>query len=122
MTKRFVLCVLGASMAITLSAGMAAAKSSTVHFDRPTRLGSGPTINAGSYRIVLMNQSSDTEVAFYQGGKQVAEVPAKLVSLPKKNSETDVIYDQSQKDSSVVTEIDLDGWNQKIVFSSNATR
>lgn len=122
MTKRFVICVLGASMAITLSAGMAAAKSSTVHFDRPARLGSGPTINAGSYRVVLMNQSSNPEVAFYQGSKQVAEVPAKLVSLPKKNSETDVIYDQSQKGSSVVTEIDLDGWNQKIVFSPNATQ
>ena len=120
MTKRLVSCVLGAGMAITLSAGMAAAKSGTVNFDHAARLGNGPTINAGEYRVTVMNQSSNPEVDFYQGGKQVAEVPVTLVSVPKKNSETEVIYDQS--DSSVVTEIDLNGWNQKIVFSPNASR
>ena len=118
MKNRFLICLLGAGMAVALSAGMALAKTSTVQFAYPARLGNGPTLNAGSYHVVLMNNSSKPEVAFYQGSKQVAEVPVKLVSVPKKNSQTAVIYDESHKNSNVVTEIDLDGWNQNMLFES----
>lgn len=122
MKNRFLISLLGAGMAIALSAGMALAKTSTVQFAYRAQLGNGPTINAGSYHVVVMKNSSKPEVAFYQGGKQVAEAPVKLVSVPKKNSQTQVVYDQSHKNSNVVTEIDLDGWNQNFVFSDAATQ
>jgi hypothetical protein len=121
MRNRFLICLLGAGMAVALSAGLAAAKTSTVQFIYRARLGNGPIISPGSYHVVLMKNSSKPEVAFYKGRKQVAEAPVKLVSVAKKNSETAVIYDQSHKNSNIVTEIDLDGWNQNMVFSRKAT-
>ena len=121
MRNRFLICLLGAAMAVALSAGLAAAKTSTVEFSSRAKLGNGPVIDPGSYRVVLMNDSSKPEVALYQGGKQVAQVPVKIVSVPKKNSETEVIYDQTHTNPTVVTEIDLSGWNQNLVFPQSAT-
>lgn len=121
MRNRFLICLLGAAMAVALSAGMALAKASSVQLANRARLGNGPVINAGSYHIVLMNSSSKPEVAFYQNGKQVAEAPVKLVPVAKKNSETAVIYDQSKTNPTVVTEIDLNGWKQNMVFPRAAT-
>ena len=109
-------------MAVVLSAGLAAAKTNTVQLPYATKIGNGSVLNAGSYRVALVNSSKTPELAFYQGGKQVAEAPVKLVSVPKKNSETQVIYDESHKNSNVMTEIDLDGWNQNMVFAGGATR
>ena len=116
MRNRFLICLFGAAVATVLSAGIGLAKTSTVQFAYRAQLGNGPVINAGSYHIVLKNNSSKPELAFYQSGKQVAEAPVKLVPVAKKNSETAVIYDQSKTNPTVVTEIDLDGWNQNMVF------
>ena len=122
MRNRFLICLLGTGMVMALSAGVATAKTNTVQFVYPAKLGNGSTLDPGSYRVVVMNDSSQPKVAFYQGHRQVAEASVKLVSVPKKNSETQIIYDQSHKNSNVVTEIDLDGWNQNMVFSKTATQ
>lgn len=122
MRKNYLISLPGAGMAIILSAGLAAAKANTVQFNYRASLGNGTVLNQRSYRVVLMNNSSTPKVAFYQGRKQVAEAPVKLVPVSKKNSETEVVYDQSHKNSNVVTEIDLDGWNQNMVFHQTATR
>jgi hypothetical protein len=122
MRKKYLISLFGAGMAVVLSAGLATAKTNTVQFAYRTSLGNGTVLNPGSYRVVVINDSSTPKVAFYQGSKQVAETPVRLVPVSKKNSETQVIYDQSHKNSNVLTEIDLDGWNQNMVFHQTATR
>jgi hypothetical protein len=50
-------------------------------------------LQSGKYKVVLNNSSTAPEIGFYQNDKLVARVPAKLVDLGKKISETEITYD-----------------------------
>lgn len=48
-------------------------------------------------------------------------MPAKLVDLGKKISETEITYDIRGANSQVIREMDLSGWREKVLFGQNKT-
>jgi hypothetical protein len=46
-------------------------------------------------------------------------VPAKLVDQGKKISETVITYDTQGANTQVITEMDLSGWKEKVLFGQN---
>ena len=70
--------------------------------------------------MVLNNNSPTPEIGFYQNGKLVAQVPAKLVDQGKKINETKIYYDTRGADTQVITEMDLSGWREKVLFGKNS--
>ena len=94
-----------AAVGILIAAGVAFAKfpsfdlghssksSASVAIDQTARIPGGPTLQSGKYKVVLNNSSMAPEIGFYQNDKLVARVPAKLVDLGKKISETEITYD-----------------------------
>jgi hypothetical protein len=96
-------------------------KSAVVDIDQATRIPGGPTLQPGTYRVALLSASSVPEVGFYQHGKLVGQAPVKVVDQGKKISRTEVRFDTGPNHTSVITEMDLSGWTQKLVFGTSNT-
>ena len=115
--------LVAASMALakfpSFDFGRSSRKSATVDIDQTARISGGPTLKSGEYRVVLNNNSSTPEVGFYQNGKLVAQVPAKLVDQGKKFDETKIYYATKGADTQVITQMDLSGWREKVLFGKN---
>jgi hypothetical protein len=115
--------LVAASMAFArfpnLGLGHSSTKSADVEIDRTARIPGGPTLQSGEYKVVLTNNSTTPEIGFYQDGKLVAQVPAKLVDQGKKFDETEIHYDSKAADSLVITQMDLSGWSEKVLFGEN---
>jgi hypothetical protein len=76
-------------------------------------------LQSGEYKVVLNNNSTTPEVGFYQNGKLVAQVPAKLVDQGKKFDETEIHYDIRGANTYVITQMDLSGWREEVLFGKN---
>ncbi|MGD0126851.1 MAG: hypothetical protein ABSF46_15930 [Terriglobia bacterium] len=76
-----------------LDLGHSSKKSGNIDIMQTARIPGGPTLQSGKYKVVLNNSSTAPEIGFYQNDKLVARVPAKLVDLGKKISETEITYD-----------------------------
>ena len=79
------------------------------------RLGDGPSIEAGKYRIELIKTQDSSHAVFYQHGEEVARAPVTLVSEPSKASRT-AVYSEQRDDGRVITRIDLQGSQEALVF------
>jgi len=120
---------LAVSAVLLFTAGMAFArfpgvrhssrKSADIDLIETTKVPNGPTLRAGSYKVTLLDGSSTPELGFYQNGKLVGQAPVKLVDQEKKISETEVLADTKDDHTQVVTEMDLSGWTQKVMFSGS---
>jgi hypothetical protein len=102
-----------------LDLGHSAKKSADVEIMQTARIPGGPTLQSGKYKVVLNNSSMTPEIGFYQNDKLVGRVPAKLVDLGKKISETEITYDTRGANSQVIREMDLSGWREKVLFGQN---
>lgn len=115
--------LVAASMAFAKSPspdlGRSSRKSAEVDIYQTARIPGGPTLQSGEYRVVLNNNSPTPELGFYQNGKLVAQVPAKLVEQGKKIDETEILYQAEGDNSQVLTEMDLQGWKEKVLFGQN---
>jgi len=115
--------LVAASMAFakfpSLDFGRSSKKSATVEIDQTARIPGGPTLQSGEYQVVLNNNSTAPEIGFYQDGKLVAQVPAKLVDQAKKINETKIFFDTRGANTQVITEMDLHGWRDKVFFGQN---
>ncbi len=121
-----------AAVGVLIAAGVAFAKfpsfdlghssksSASVAIDQTARIPGGPTLQSGKYKVVLNNNSPTPEMGFYQNGKLVAQVPAKLVDQGKKINETKIYYDTRGADTQVITQMDLSGWREKVLFGKNS--
>jgi hypothetical protein len=122
--KRFAL----ATIVMLFVAGVASAKfprltkstnkSADIEIQQGARLGNGPDLQPGSYKLTLVNNSNSPEAAFYRKGKLVAQVPVQLVDGEKKSNETEIYSDT---DTHTITEMHPKGWNQKLVFIEAGT-
>jgi hypothetical protein len=101
--------------------GLAFAKMEDVTIDQTAKLADGPQLAAGSYKVDVLNPQNKPEVVFYRGKDVVAKVPAKLVQTPTKAEYTEVTYDTIMHPE-IITEIQLSGWKDKLVFSKSATK
>ena len=94
-------------------------KSADIDLNETTKVPNGPTLQAGSYKVTLLSGSSAPELGFYQDGKLIGQAPVKLVDQEKKISETQVVSATKDDHTKVVTEMDLRGWTQKVMFSGS---
>ena len=117
--------LVAASMAFakfpSLDFGRSSKKSADVEIDQTARIPGGPTLQSGEYKVVLNNNSPTPEIGFYQNGKLVAQVPAKLVDQGKKFDETAITYDTKGADTQVITQMDLSGWRKEVLFGKNTS-
>ena len=100
--------------------GHSSKQSARVAIDQTARIPGGPTLQSGKYEVVLNNNSPTPEIGFYQNGKLVAQVPAKLVDQGKKINETKIYYDARGANTQVITQMDLSGWREKVLFGKNS--
>jgi hypothetical protein len=121
MKHKLVRSLLGSVAALLFVAGLVAAKTTTVHILYKVDLQSGSMLKPGTYNVALLDSSKSPELAFYQNHKQVAESAVKLVSQTRKISETEIHYNAANN-AHVLTEIDLRGWNQKVMFPASITQ
>ena len=63
--------------------GHSSKKSANVEIVQTARLAGGPTLQSGKYKVALNNDSPTPAIGFYQNGKLIAQVPAKLVDQSK---------------------------------------
>jgi hypothetical protein len=94
-------------------------KSADIDLIETTKVPNGPTLQAGSYKVTLLSGSSAPELGFYQDGKLIGQAPVKLVDQEKKISNTEVFLDNNDDHTQVITEMDLSGWTQKVMFSGS---
>jgi hypothetical protein len=102
-----------------LDLGHSSKKSADVELSETARIAGGPTLQPGEYKVVLNNNSTKPEIGFYQNGKLIAQVPAKLVDQGKKIHRTKIYSDTTDADTQVITEIDPGGWRDKIFFGGS---
>lgn len=102
--------------------GHSSKQSANVVIDQTARIPGGPTLQSGKYNVVLDNNSRAPEMEFYQNGKLVAQVPAKLVDQGKKINETKIYYDTRGADTQMITQIDISGWREKVFFGKDNGR
>ena len=95
-------------------------KSASVDIAEATKIPGGPTLQPGTYRVTLLSPSSVPEVGFYQDGKLVGQAPVKLVDRGKKISETEIRSDTKPNHTLVLTEMDLKGRTQKLMFETSS--
>lgn len=94
-------------------------KSASVDIVDVTKIPGGPTLEPGTYQVTLLNASSAPEVGFYKAGKLVGQAPVKLVDQAKKISATELSADTKPDHTQVLTEMDLKGWTQKLMFEKS---
>jgi hypothetical protein len=118
---------LRASLISTLSvvflfAGMAFAKTKSIHVIYPVTVGKTLKLKPGNYRIDVVNNTKSPKVNFYNRyGKLLGEVPVKVVSKSGNNSQTQVQYN-TVASNHAITEISPSGWNENLYFpQSNAS-
>jgi hypothetical protein len=97
-----------------------AQRSADVDFTETIKVPNGPTLEPGTYKVALLNESSAPEVGFYQGGKLVGQAPVKLVDQGKKIRQTEFSSNLVDSHTRVITEMDFSGWTEKIVFGGSS--
>ncbi len=103
----------GAASAKFLRLSKSTNKSANIEISQQARLGNGPELQPGSYKVTLVSNSNSPEVAFYQNGKLVAQVPVQLVGGGNKFNQTEI---HSNTDTHEIIEMRLEGWNQRLIF------
>jgi hypothetical protein len=96
-----------------------AARSANVEFTETTQVPNGPTLQAGTYKVALLSDTSAPEIGFYREGKLVGQAPVKLVDQGGKIRETEVFANIQDDHSELLTEMDLSGWTEKVIFSQS---
>ena len=92
-------------------------RKTNVTFTTTTKLQNGTSLRAGTYQMEFHENTQTPKVTFYQNGKAVATVAAKLENNPQKTENTEV--DTVKKGSSEeLTSIRPSGEHQKLVFDT----
>lgn len=94
-------------------------KTGDITIAQDSRIANGPELKAGDYKVELLSKSPVPQIAFYQNGALIVQTTAKLVKTPTKNDETEVQFSAGKNNTPIITELDLSGWNQKILFSNS---
>jgi hypothetical protein len=116
MRRKVFVSVFGTAFALLLAAGLAQAKTKEINLAQPARLGDGPELQPGSYRIELVRDAQKPELIFYRDRTEVARAPAKLVEEPSKASRTEIHF--NLKDNKrVLTQMRVEGWRERVVFT-----
>jgi hypothetical protein len=119
MKNKLVRSMVGAAVVLLFICGPTFAKTSHVNLIYSGKVGQ-LTLAPGTYRVKVNTASATPEMAFYRNGKFIGQTPVRVVSEARKNSKTMVYYNAPKDNVRRVTQIDLGGWKDKLVFGRNA--
>jgi hypothetical protein len=103
-----------------LFSGLALAKTKQIDVIYQARVGKSLTLKPGSYRIDVVNNTKSPAVRFFDSnGKLVGEVPAQVVTKPRKTDETMIDYTKVASNDHVITSISPGGWNEVLRFENS---
>ncbi|MGH9444736.1 MAG: hypothetical protein ACRD3O_03290 [Terriglobia bacterium] len=111
--------VIGAAAALFFVCGMTFAKTSNISVMYRAELGHHLTLAPGHYKMSVSTLSGTHRAAFFQNGKLVGTAPVKVVSEAKKNDQTMVFFSAPHNDLRNITQIDVSGWRNKLLFSKS---
>jgi hypothetical protein len=95
--------------------GHSSEKSANVELTQSAQLPNGPTLQAGTYKMALLSDSTTPQVGFYQDGKLVGQATGQVVDQNQKSPDTEVHFNTAGG-TATVTEIDVSGWTKRIEF------
>ena len=119
--------ILATSGAVLLAAGITFAgfpgihhssrKSADIEITETTKVPGGPSLEPGTYKVVLLNESDTPEVGFYQDGKLIGQASVKLDDQGKKFQHTEFEANILDGNREIITALSPGGWTEKIIFS-----
>jgi len=83
------------------------------------RLGNGPELQPGTYRLEVIKNQGTSEAAFYKGGDLVVRVPITIAAESEKSRHTEV-HSEVLESGRVINQIRLAGSKERLVFSELA--
>lgn len=95
-------------------------KSADLYIVNRAQVPGGPVLKSGDCRMTLLDNSTSPEIAFYENDKLMGKANGKLVSQAQAADHTIVHYNLNSQNDPVVTEIDVKGWTQKILFDQSS--
>ncbi len=119
MKRRAIRQVLLTVMLVGVSAAITLAKN--VQVSDPARLGNGPELQPGTYRIELINNQDGSECLFYKGRNLVVRVPTKVIQEAQKSPHT-ALHSEIIDNGRVITQIRVEGWKEALLFERPAEK
>ena len=83
------------------------------------RLGNGPELQPGTYRLEVIKIQGTSEAAFYKGRDLVVRVPITIAAEPDKSRQTEV-HCQVLDSGRVINQIRLEGSKERLIFTELA--
>jgi len=113
MSSRMTFRLLATVVFVFVAAGLTLAREVTMTYQ--AKLGEGPELQPGTYRVELIKNQETSEVAFYQEDDLVAQVPVTIVTESEKSNRTEVHY-ETLDGGRVINQIRVAGWKERLVF------
>ncbi len=79
------------------------------------RIGNGPELQPGTYRVEIVTNQDSAEVNFFQGSDLVVTVPVTLTKESAKCNNTEIHFEEVEG-VKIVTKIRLRGSKESLVF------
>jgi len=83
------------------------------------RLGNGPELQPGTYRLEVVKNQDTSEAVFYKGKELVIRVPITIAAESDKCRRTEVHYELLDS-GHVINQIRIEGWKERLVFREPA--
>lgn len=114
--KMVVKSLLGAAVAVVFATGLVFAKGENINIIYRGQIGSNLTLAPGNYKMAVNAASQNPAATFYKNGEVVGTAPVKIVAEANKNSQTEIFYSTPESHVRQITEIDLSGKRDRLVF------
>jgi hypothetical protein len=85
------------------------------------RIGNGPELQPGTYRVEVVKKQDSAEVTFSQGDDLMVTVSATLTKEATKCKSTE-IYSEAVEGGRVITKIRLQGSKESLVFTQDTPK
>ncbi|MGH9353675.1 MAG: hypothetical protein ACRD2G_16190 [Terriglobia bacterium] len=108
--------LLGAAVALIFATGLVFAKGENINIIYRGQVGSNLTLTPGNYKMAVNAASQNPKAMFYKNGKLVGTTPVKIVAEANKNSQTEIYYSSPDNHVRQITEIDLSGQRDHLMF------
>jgi hypothetical protein len=83
------------------------------------KLGNGPELQPGTYRLDVVKNQDTSEALFYKGRELVIRVPITIAAESDKFRQTEVHYELLDS-GRVINQIRIQGWKERLVFREPA--
>jgi len=119
MSKRMGYRILSTLVCALVFVSIAAAHE--VSITNRAKVGNGPELQPGTYRVEVVKNQDSAEVRFFKGGDLVATAPATLTQEAAKCAATE-IHTEEADGGWVITKIRLQGSKESLVFKPDTPK